>query len=243
MTQEADLTAREAEVIRILRVLSSQSNRFVVIGGHAVSALGSHRLSVDADIVLPEKQLNSFEKILGKEGYKKVKLSDRLKGTHGAKTVRYVKLIGGRRVSVDLYVNAVICRDTLGEWSHELLLQNSVEANVVGVTDSTLSRVPKRELLIAMKLHPARDTDLRDVVMLGEEADWAAVADFASTGTRSKVIAQLESAITRIESREFPSALRAEFGLRTNVTSLIRGTVEHLSTVRNMLFGKKARHQ
>ena len=232
MTHETDLTAREAEVIRILRVLRSHSNKFVVIGGYAVSALGSHRFSVDCDVVVSEKELDSFQKILAKEGYKKEKASGWSKGTHGAKTVRYIKLIGGRRVSVDLYVNAVLCRDTGGEWSHELLLENSAEANVVGATDSTLSVVPRRELLIAMKLHPARDTDLRDIVMLGEEADWTAVANFASTGSRNKIIRQLDSAIRRIESREFPPALRAEFGMRTDASGLIREIAEHLKTVK-----------
>ena len=232
MTHETDLTAREAEVIRILRVLRSHSNKFVVIGGYAVSALGSHRFSVDCDVVVSEKELDSFQKILAKEGYKKEKASGWSKGTHGAKTVRYIKLIGGRRVSVDLYVNAVLCRDTGGEWSHELLLENSAEANVVGATDSTLSVVPRRELLIAMKLHPARDTDLRDIVMLGEEADWTAVANFASTGSRNKIIRQLDSAIRRIESREFPPALRAEFGMRTDASGLIRGIAGHLETVK-----------
>ncbi len=236
MTQETDLTAREAEVIRIISVLRSHSNKFVVIGGYAVSALGSHRFSVDCDVVVSEKELNSFERILAKEGYKKEKASGWLKEIHGAKTVRYVKVIVGRRVSVELYVNGVLCRDTGGEWSHELLLQNSVEANVVGVTDSTLSVVPKRELLIAMKLHPARDTDLRDIVMLGEEADWTEVANFASTGMRNKIIRQLDSAIRRIESGEFPSALRAEFGMRTDVTPVIRGAAEHLMTVKKLLF-------
>ncbi len=236
MTHETDLTAREAEVIRILKVLRSHSNKFVAIGGYAVSALGSHRFSVDCDVVVSEKELDSFERILAKEGYKEEKAYGRLKGIHRAKTVKYVKLIGGRMVSVDLYVNAVLCQDTGGEWSHELFEQNSEEANVVGVTDSTLSVVPKRELLIAMKLHPARDTDLRDIVMLGEEADWTAVANFASTGTKNKVIRQLDSAIRRIESKEFPSALRAEFGMRTDVTSIIRRIAEHLKTVKKLLF-------
>lgn len=43
---------------------------------------------------------------------------------YGAKTAKYVKLIGGRRVSVDLSINSVVCRDAGGEWSYELLMEN-----------------------------------------------------------------------------------------------------------------------
>jgi len=142
-------------------------------------------------------------------------------------------------VSVDLSINRVVCRDTGGEWSYELLLRNSTEANVVGVTDSTTAFVPKKELLIAMKLHPARDTDVRDVVMLGEEADWNVVAGFADTGTRTKLAKQLDSVIEKLGDKEFPSSIKAEFGMRTDVTLLINGTLEHLKAVRKFLAAGK----
>lgn len=192
MSQASDLTAREAEIIRILKVLRSHSNRFVVIGGYAVSALSEHRFSVDCDVVIDEKERGSFEKVLIEEGYGKVKAKSLLKSIHGAKTAKYSKVIGGRTVSVDLYENSVLSRNTGGEWSYNQILGNSLETNVVGITGSVMARVPKKELLIAMKLHAARDTDLRDVVMLGEGADWNEVTDFANTGMRSRLKAQLE---------------------------------------------------
>src|SRR5438093_362685 len=115
MSQTVDLTARETEIIRILRVLHSHSDKFVVIGGYAVSALAEHRFSVDCDIVVSAKELELFEKVLVNEGYEKAKATNLLKGIHGAKTAKYVKLIGGRGVGVDLYVNSVLSRDTEGE--------------------------------------------------------------------------------------------------------------------------------
>lgn len=168
MSHVVDLTARETEIIRMLRVLHSHSDRFVVIEGYAVSALAEHRFSVDCDVVISTKELVSFEKLLVHEGYKKAKATNLLKGIHRAKTAKYVKIIDDRRVAVDLYVNSVLSRDTNGEWSYDQIIENSLETNVVGTVDSTTTRVPKRELLIAMKLHAARDTDLRDIVMLGE---------------------------------------------------------------------------
>ncbi|MGA2874145.1 MAG: hypothetical protein ABSE82_01290 [Nitrososphaerales archaeon] len=232
-----DLTARETEVIRILDVLHSSFNKFVVIGGYAVSALGTHRFSVDCDVVISEKDLPGLEKILEREGYRKTKVSN--VGTHGSKTAKYSKLIGGRRVSVDIGINSIVCRNTEGEWSYELLSKNSTEMNIVGVTGSTTALVPRKELLIAMKLHPARDTDLRDVVILRDDVDWRAVAEFTDTGITRKVVAQLDSAIERIASKMFPSALKAEFGLRVDVTSAIEETIKELKMVREILTDKK----
>lgn len=234
LTLQVDLTAREAEIIRIIRVLNGHSNRLILIGGYATSALGAHRFSVDCDVVITEGELSLCGKVLREEGYTVARISRGLKGIQETKTVRYVTLIAGRRVYVDLFVNSVRCRDTQGEWRHKLILQNSVKVNIVGITDSTPSLVPNRELLIAMKLHAARDTDLRDIVMLGDEARWDAVAVFVNTGVRSKLVKQLDAAISGIQSKEFPDGLKAEFGLRIDVLPLIGRTVEHLKALMNL---------
>lgn len=243
MTHAVDLTAREAEVIRILRTLRSRTPKFVVIGGYAVNALTSHRFSVDCDLVVSEKRLKSLEDVLTADGYTE-SAKRQLKGIHGARTLQYVKLIGGRSVSVDVYVNSVVCRQTRGMWSYELISQNSSASNVIGVTDFVLCLVPRRELLIAMKLHSGRATDLRDVVMLSEDCDWRAVAKFASTGIRKNLIAQLNLAMKKVSSKEFQSSLRAEFALRSDITRLIRDAMEHLNVVRDVIskirFGEKS---
>jgi len=235
MTYVADLTAREAEIIRLLKILSSQAGKFVVVGGYAVNALASHRFSVDCDLVIAEKDLKLFESILKKEGYKRRKTRKQLERIYGGKTREYIKLIGGRRVSVDLFVNSIVCRQTGGEWSYELIKPNSFESNVIGLSDSAVSLVPKRELLMATKIHSGRAADLRDLIMLSEEANWEVVAKFVACGEKEKVIKQLESAIETIGVKEFPSALRAGFGLRLDVMSFIRRTAEGLNIVKKLL--------
>ncbi|MBI2185236.1 MAG: hypothetical protein HYU39_09810 [Thaumarchaeota archaeon] len=55
MSHAAHLTAREAEIIRILKAPGPHAGKFVVVGGYAVNALTSHRFSVDCDIVVSEK--------------------------------------------------------------------------------------------------------------------------------------------------------------------------------------------
>ncbi len=235
MSQAADLTAREAEIIRVLKVLGSHAGKFVVVGGYAVNALAPHRFSVDCDMVVAEKDAKLFEGILEKEGYTKQRPARQLKGIYGAKTQQYMKAVGDRKVSVDMLLNSLLCRQTGGEWRYELLRKNSSEANVVGLTDSAAAFVPKRELLMAMKIHSGRDADLRDIIMLSEGADWHTVAEFAKCGEQAKMLKQITSAIQTMSTKGFPSALRAQFGLRTDVTPLIKRTVEGLNVIKDML--------
>jgi len=236
MAYVTDLTAREAEIIQVLNVLNSQTKEFVVIGGYAVNAFAPHRFSVDCDLVISEKNLTLFERILSKEGYGRRETVQRGR-IYGGKNYEYVKLIGGRRVTVDLFVDTMVCRQTGGAWSYELLKQNSLETNITGLTDSTVAYVPRRELLIAMKVHSARGADLRDVIMLSETAAWEAVAKFAAQGNIQKVIKQVETAMETICKKEFQSALKAEFGLRPDATPLIKRTTEGLNMVKKVLSG------
>jgi len=217
-----NLTARESEIIRVLKILGSRVGRFVVVGGYAVNAHASHRFSVDSDLVIAKNDLASLENILREEGYKRRRTRQHLEEVYGGRTREYVKLIGGRRVSVDLFVDCLICRRTGGVWSYELMRQNSLELNVIGLTDSAVLLVPRRELLIAVKAHSGRRVDLRDVIMLSEGADWEAVPEFTACGAREKVIGQVEFALETIGKNEFSSALRAQFGLRSDVSPLIK---------------------
>ncbi len=234
MYHGADLIAREAEVIRILRVLSSKSSNFVVIGGYAINALTSHRFSVDCDIVVDSKGMKEVGGILEKQGYK-VESRAKMRPIYGVKLMKYVKLAGAGKVSVDIFLKEVSCRQTDGSWSLELIVENSTRSRVVGLTDSAEALVPKKELLMAMKVHAGRDTDLRDVTMLSERADWNAVKNFASYGDLKKVRKQIESAIETISRSEFVFSLKAEFGIRYDVTPMTIRTVEGLKNVRASL--------
>jgi hypothetical protein len=129
----------------------------------------------------------------------------------------------------------MVCRQTGGAWSYELIRQNSLKSNVIGLTDSAVSLVPKRELLVAMKIHSGRGADLRDVIMLSEGADWEIVTKFAARGVKKRVIEQIAFAIETIDKKEFPSALRAGFGLRSDVTPLVKRTKDGLTMVKKML--------
>ncbi|MEM2785585.1 MAG: nucleotidyl transferase AbiEii/AbiGii toxin family protein [Candidatus Nitrosotenuis sp.] len=233
MLQKEDLTIREAEVIRILKVLGERRENFAVIGGYAINALTSHRFSVDCDIVTDSKGVKEIGKILDKEGYT-VLSRVKKKSIYGVKMRKYVKLVGSRKVSVEVFPKEVSCRQTDGIWDFELVVTNSSKLLVVGLTASTEALVPKKELLIAMKIHAGRDTDLRDVTMLSERVDWGMVKEFMSCGDTVKVKRQLESAIATISKSEFASALRAEFGIRYDVSPIIKRTVDGLKKVKRI---------
>ncbi len=230
MSLATDLTAREAELIRIIKLLAAQKNKFVVIGGYAVNAITSHRFSVDCDLVIARKNVTAVEKILGKEGYRGQK-----RQVEHATVEKFTKLIGGGRVSVDLFIDQVICRQTGGKWTYDFIRRNSFESDVVGLTDSARAFVPRKELVIAMKVHTARGADLRDVVMMSERADWKLVSRFADTGVRRRVVLRVASALEAIHSNQFSSALKAEFSLSADVTPLIKKSVQGLNVV-NRLF-------
>lgn len=234
MSLAADLLAREAEIIRILRVLNSKSDKFVVIGGYAINALTSHRFSVDCDIVSDTKGLKEIDDILDKEGYKALP-GNQEHEVYGFKMKKYIKQIGGKPVAVEIFPREVSCRQTDGKWGFASIKENSSISRVVGVTDSSPALVPSRELLMAMKVHSGRDTDLRDVTMLSERADWTKVASFSSTGNREKVIQQVERAIKTVGKKEFSSSLKAEFALRIDVEPLARRTIRGLEQVKKLL--------
>ncbi len=227
---QKDLTAREAEVIRILKALGGS---FVVIGGYAINALTSHRFSVDCDIVTDSKGMKEVGKILSKEGYT-VLSRVRKQSIYGVRMKKYIKRVDSRKVSVEVFPKVVSCRQTDGTWDFELVVANSSKLRVVGLTASTEALVPKKELLIAMKIHAGRDTDLRDVVMLSEGVDWSMIKEFTSCGDTAKVKRQLESAISTISKSEFASALKAEFGIRYDVSPIIKRTLDGLKKVKRI---------
>lgn len=231
MSQKEDLTARESEVIRILSVLGGGSGNFVVIGGYAINALTSHRFSVDCDIVTDSKGMKEIGRVLSKEGYT-VLSRVRKQSIYGVKMKKYVKQVSSRKVSVEIFPREVSCRQTDGKWDFKLVVANSSKLRVVGLTDSVETLVPKKELLIAMKIHAGRDTDLRDVTMLSERADWGTVKEFTSCGDANRVRRQLESAIATINKSEFASALKAEFGVRYDVSPIIKRTINGLKKIR-----------
>lgn len=101
------------------------------------------------------------------------------------------------------------------------------------MTGFAQSLVPRRELLMAMKLHSRRAPDLRDVVMLSKGADWGAVERFAECGSKEKVLRQLDSATKIISEEKFMAGLRSEFSMGSSVPTPIARTVAGITRVKH----------
>src|SRR5437867_1712969 len=190
-SDEMDLVARENEILRLLNIVSKSGIDFIIVGGYAVSAHAKHRFSVDCDLVAKASDLRSLGVLLEKGGFGKRKESDEFDQTYGGRLIRYIKKIDELPVSVDLLIGSLVCRQTGGSWSYDYLSANSVDAYVPGVQESVQAKIPTKELLIAFKLHAARKPDVRDVVMLEEEADWRAVSNHMNRGSSKKLKSKL----------------------------------------------------
>ena len=239
LSHTGDLTARETEIIRILRVLTEATDGFVVIGGYAVNAFGQHRFSIDCDLATNMNYIPVIDRTLLGEGYTLWK--GRFRPPIGVTTREYRKSVADLPVSVELLVNTVVGRQTSGTWTYKFIHENSGEAIVVGATDSTPSRVAQRNLLVAMKLHSGRTQDLADVVMLSERVDWKDAARCAACGSKEKLMNQVESAIREVSSSKFASSMKSSFAMRSDPTPLIKEASQGLQSLRTHIAEQKFR--
>ena len=239
LSQSTVLTVCETEIIRILRVLTEEADEFVLIGGYAVNAFGQHRFSVDCDLATNRNNTPAIDTVLLREGYELWKGGSR--PPLGVAIRVYRKLLAGQPVSVNLFVNTVVSQKTRGTWTYKFSRENSVEAIVVGATDSTPSRVADRSLLVAMILHSGRTEDLADLVVLSDKANWRAIARCAACGSKEQLMEQIDSAINEISSARVVSDLKSSFVMKTDPTLLVKRAHLGLQTLRTLVGKEKFR--
>ena len=160
------LQLREEEILNALKKILKY--KFVLIGGYSVNAYTLPRFSVDCDIVIKDKnELKRIEKELTKLRYKKKKVTNDL-AYHG-KFLRYEKEIQQNfRVSVDIFFDKILDRQTNSTFDAEWIFKNSKIMEVKGKTtqNKLKLRVINVDSLIVMKMISCRTTDIRDVFML-----------------------------------------------------------------------------
>jgi hypothetical protein len=225
------LIAREDEILRTLEALYPKRDKFALIGGYAVDAYSAlPRYSVDCDMVISSTETPGFAAFFKSQGYEDpgTLYSDELRGLE---IIRFEKPVGEDTVSVDLMVDGIRCRQTEAVWKEREIRESSQENRVVGVNRSVQSRVASRELLIAMKLHSGRNTDLRDVVMLADSANWSLVAREANRGLQEKVVSQLVIASEKMGEPNFEARLKSSFGLKSSGHGRIEATIRQVNRV------------
>lgn len=160
MDAKEKLLEREREIIRLLNILADKKLDFIIVGGYAIATY-KKRLSIDLDLVIKEENLSEFEKVCKKEEYSE-SYSKEISSLYGEKFKRFAKKIKGLEVSIDLMINGLASRSTDAVWGFDYIKKNSAERELDGLIFPT----PKRELLIAMKFHSGRLSDVRDIIAL-----------------------------------------------------------------------------
>ena len=160
MNSREKLLEREREIIRLLNFLIDKNLDFIVVGGYAIATY-KKRFSVDLDIVVKESDLLKFEKLCKKEKYTEG-YGRGISLMYGEKFKRFVKKIKGLEVSIDFLINGLASRSTDASWSFDYIKKNSTKREL----DNLKFLTPEKELLIAMKFHSGRLSDIRDIIAL-----------------------------------------------------------------------------
>jgi hypothetical protein len=226
-----EFVERENEILRTIRSMVDSGLDFVVVGGYAVSALARHRFSVDCDIVVPKKT-DDFKNFLETEGFKKHIEKAGFDEVYAGEFVSYKKEIATLPVTIDLLVGSLVCRATQAAWSFEYVKKHSIITNIPGTEASVSCRIPERELLIAFKIHSARRADVRDVIMLRENADLEKVLNHLRRGNIEALKDQIKKINAALEDKNLVDSLKGVFTLSADVKKQIisaRKDVEAIS--------------
>jgi len=222
---------RENEILRIIKKLEEVKLDFVVVGGYAVSGLARHRFSVDCDLVVSRKESKKYESILEQEGFRKHVEKTGFDEIYGGEFVSYVKKVEGLPVTVDLLVGSLVCSATAASWSFNYIKKHSALANIPGIETSVSCRIPEKELLIAFKIHSARRADIRDVVMLREEANLEKVITHLRKGNIETLRDQINGIIKVLGDKNLVDSLKGVFILSVDVNKQIENTRKDLEEI------------
>lgn len=175
---------RENEIFNIIEKFNNAKVGLVIVGGYAVSAY-RHRFSVDVDIVIRKDDYGKSKNLLENNDYKKT-MSKELENLYSTKFERYEKNVG-LPVNVDLLIGGMGVRQTNAAFSFDFLNENSQPRKIIGTQRELVTKVPDKELLIAMKIHAGRLTDLRDVVALCSGIDVTKIKSFLEHGDKNQI--------------------------------------------------------
>jgi len=200
-----ELIKKENDIFDILQKLIDAKLDFIVVGGYAVSAY-KHRFSVDADIVVKNSDLEYFETILKKEGFKKT-IQKELENIYSSKFIRYEKDMA----SIDMLIDALASRLTNASFSYDLLEKNSQKRKIIGIEKEITAMVPNKELLIVTKVHSGRLTDFRDIAGLAKNSNLEIIKRFLFIGDLNAVNDNLKKLNLAVNNKNFADSFKGVF--------------------------------
>nr|MBI4156943.1 hypothetical protein [Candidatus Woesearchaeota archaeon] len=207
MNSKTGLLEREKEVLRLIELFKDNNLKFIVIGGYAVSTY-KKRFSVDLDVVIKEDDLIKFEELLLKEGFSK-DYEKAIALLYGENFKRFRKKMNNLPVDVDLLINGLVSRTTDAAWSYENINKNSQKRKL----DNLEFLTPARELLISMKMHSGRLSDVRDIIVL-MPCNINKLKEFLLRGNLSSLKASIKKQALFIEKPQFDDSFKGIFGIQ-----------------------------
>jgi hypothetical protein len=199
------LLERENEIMRIINVFRDKELEFIVVGGYAVSTY-KKRFSIDLDIVISEKNLEIFEEVIQKEGYflyyeKKIEM------LYGENFKRFRKNISHLPVDIDLLINALVSRATNAVWGLDYIKKYSIKRRI----EYTEFFIPEKELLIAMKFHSGRLSDIRDILAL-MPCNFELIKKYITKGDIEKLKDSMKNQLDFLNKPKFKDSFKGVFG-------------------------------
>jgi hypothetical protein len=199
---------RENTIFEVLEGFVENNISFIVVGGYAVSAY-KHRFSVDADIVLPRKELEKCVAVLEKKKFVKT-TAKVLEHVYASEFIRYEnkqKL----SVSIDLLIDGIGSRATDASFSFEELMKHGTKKKIIGREKEVECFVPSREMLVVLKLHSGRPTDYRDIVAVSKALDIAVIDEMLWRGNKEQVRQHIAALLSLLEKKEFVDSFKGVF--------------------------------
>lgn len=201
------LLEREKEVVRLLTLFLDKETDFIVVGGYAISTY-KKRFSIDLDIIVKEDELKKFEELLEKEGYA-LDYEKNITLLYGENFKRFIKKIRDLPVNVDLLINGLVSRTTDATWIFDYVKEHSIKRKLNDLTFS----VPEKELIIAMKFHSGRLSDIRDIVAL-MPCDKKKLKQYLLRGDIKKLKMSIKKQALFLEKQQFDDSFKGIFGIQ-----------------------------
>ena len=221
---------RENEILDIIDAVIKSGLKYVLVGGYAVSAY-MHRFSVDADICIDKKDLDSFRKLLKSKHFAMTKRRD-LEDAYKGEFECYVKKTR-LPVTVDLMIGSITSRQTNASISFQSLFDNSATKKISGIEESIEARIPVKEVLIALKIHAARMTDARDIVALCKDIEYELVEKFVKKGNSIEVQNNISNLITHFNSDNFRDSFKGAFSIEKLPVENIQNAIKLMERLKN----------
>ncbi|HDQ06081.1 MAG TPA: hypothetical protein ENN36_05105 [Candidatus Bathyarchaeota archaeon] len=200
---------------------SRTMNRGALFNSRYLGFLFETRFSVDCDIVVSKRSLGKFGDLLKQLGFEKHTEKAGFDEMYGGEFKSYVKKFNGFPVTVDVLVGSLVCRSTGASWSFDYVNRHSFEANVTGLESAVRCKIPEKELLIAFKIHSGRRADVRDIIMLRENADLGKVFDHLNRGNTEALKEQIKRIREALSDENLVDSLKGVFTLSIDVMKQI----------------------